>query len=69
MIPQLLLQNICVTDDHVYVPFIIVTILSYFRRILNKSNTTSVTIEAEIFLLSGEPEFMPFLMKDSNYQI
>jgi hypothetical protein len=62
------LQNICVTDEHRYVPFIIVTIptslpLSWLTPyFLTGVTQLSVTNVARTAYPSGAPELAPFLM-------
>ena len=44
--------NITVTNDHGYVPFVVITIMSY-HRVCNKSNTTGGTYGAGTDYPSG----------------
>ena len=59
----MLLQSICVTNDHIYVPFVVITI-RYFTNswhiiFCNKNNTMGATCEAGTAYPSGAPAFTP----------
>ena len=66
--------NICVTNDHGYVPLVVITIRSFPHSCLimlycNKSNTTDGISGSRTAYPSREPQFTPFFRDRSGVRV